>query len=145
MLEAIDLELQYGGRVLFRHGDMKFTNGNCYGIIGANGAGKSTLLKILSGEMEPTGGRVEKTPSERISILRQNHFEFDEYTALRTVLMGNKELCDIMDEKERLYAKADMTDEEVALLRKLAVNYVDENRRAKSFTVALHDEKAARR
>ncbi len=125
MLEAIDLELQYGGRVLFRHGDMKFTNGNCYGIIGANGAGKSTLLKILSGEMEPTGGRVEKTPSERISILRQNHFEFDEYTALRTVLMGNKELCDIMDEKERLYAKADMTDEEGIYLCELETKFAE--------------------
>lgn len=112
MIETIDLGLQFGGRALFQHADIKFTTGSCYGIIGANGAGKSTFLKILSGEIEATTGSVQKTPSDRMSILKQNHYEFDSYQVIRTVLMGNKELVDIMDEKDVLYAKEEMTDEE---------------------------------
>jgi len=112
MIATVDVGLQYGGRTLFNHTDLRFTAGNCYGIIGANGAGKSTFLKILSGEIEPTKGEVTKTPSERMSILKQDHFAFDEYTVLRTVLMGNEELCRIMDEKEVLYSKEEMTEQE---------------------------------
>ena len=91
---------------------MKFTSGNCYGLIGANGAGKSTFLKILSGEIEPTKGEIIRTPGERLSVLRQDHFAYDEYDVIRTVLLGNPKLCEIMDEKEVLYNKAEMTDED---------------------------------
>lgn len=112
MIETINVGLQYGGRVLFEHADVKFTKGNCYGLIGANGAGKSTFLKILSGELEPTKGEVIKTPGERLSVLKQDHFEFDEYDVIRTVLMGNKKLVSIMDEKEELYSKGEMTEED---------------------------------
>ncbi|MBR6940109.1 MAG: ATP-binding cassette domain-containing protein [Clostridia bacterium] len=112
MIAAIDLDLQYSGRPLFRHADITFTRGNCYGIIGANGAGKSTFLKILAGEIEPTGGKVSVTPGERISVLRQDHFAFDDCTVIRTVLLGNRHLCDIMDEKEAIYAKEDFSQED---------------------------------
>ena len=112
MLGTVDIALQYGGRTLFKNATISFTKGNCYGIIGANGAGKSTLLKILSGEIEPTHGEVIKTPKERMSVLKQDHFMFDEYTALRTVLMGNEELCNIMDKKEYYYQKEEMSEEE---------------------------------
>lgn len=112
MIGTIDVALQYGGTTLFNNASVNFTKGNCYGIIGANGAGKSTFLKILSGEIEPTKGEVVKTPTERISILKQNHYEFDEYTVLKTVLLGNRELCRIMDEKEIYYAKENMSEEE---------------------------------
>ena len=99
MLETIDLELQFGGRTLFKHADLKFTSGNCYGIIGANGAGKSTFLKILSGDVEATSGRVVKSDTDRMSVLKQDHYAYDDYTVIKCVLMGNQELCDIMDEK----------------------------------------------
>ena len=112
MLEAVNVGLQYGGRTLFEHADVKFTSGNCYGLIGANGAGKSTFLKILSGEIEPTKGEIIRTPGERLSVLRQDHFAYDEYDVIRTVLLGNPKLCEIMDEKEVLYNKAEMTDED---------------------------------
>lgn len=112
MIRTEDLALSYGGRTLFQNADLTFTKGNCYGIIGANGAGKSTLLKILSGEMEPTRGEVVITPGERMSVLGQDHFKFDEYTVLKTVMLGNAELCDIMEKKEFYYAKEEMTDEE---------------------------------
>lgn len=112
MISVTDLELSYSGRALFKHADITFSRGNCYGIIGANGAGKSTFLKILSGELEPTRGHVDVTPGERISVLRQDHFAFDEEPVIRTVLLGNKHLCDIMDEKEALYAKEEMTEED---------------------------------
>ena len=111
MLEAVNVGLQYGGRTLFEHADVKFTSGNCYGLIGANGAGKSTFLKILSGEIEPTKGEIIRTPGERLSVLRQDHFAYDEYDVIRTVLLGNPKLCEIMDEKEVLYNKAEMTAE----------------------------------
>lgn len=112
MLEAVNVGLQYGGRVLFEHVDLKFTNGNCYGLIGANGAGKSTFMKILAGEIEPNKGEVRKGASERMSVLRQDHFAFDAYDVMRTVLMGNTRLCEIIDEKEILYNKEEMTEEE---------------------------------
>ena len=121
MLEAVNVGLQYGGRTLFEHADVKFTSGNCYGLIGANGAGKSTFLKILSGEIEPTKGEIIRTPGERLSVLRQDHFAYDEYDVIRTVLLGNPKLCEIMDEKEVLYNKAEMTDEDGMRLCELEI------------------------
>jgi len=110
MLSVSNLSLRYGKRVLFDEVNIKFAPGNCYGVIGANGAGKSTLLKIMSGEIEPTTGNVSMTPGERMSVLSQNHFAFDNYPVLQTVIMGNKKLLEVMQEKDALYAKADFTD-----------------------------------
>ncbi len=110
MITVNNLSLQYGKRVLFDEVNIKFTPGNCYGVIGANGSGKSTFLKILSGEIESTMGNIEISPGERMSVLKQNHFEFDENTVIDTVMMGNKRLYDIMKEKDALYAKADFSD-----------------------------------
>jgi len=112
MLTVSNLSLRYGKRTLFEDVNLKFTPGNCYGVIGANGAGKSTFLKILSGDIDPTTGQVIITPGERMSVLKQNHFEFDIYPVLQTVLMGNKKLWTVMKQKEELYAKADFTDED---------------------------------
>ncbi len=112
MLTVSNLSLRYGKRTLFEDVNLKFTPGNCYGVIGANGAGKSTFLKILSGDIDPTTGQVSITPGERMSVLKQNHFEFDIYPVLQTVLMGNKKLWDIMKQKEELYAKPDFSDED---------------------------------
>lgn len=110
MITVNNLSLQYGKRVLFDEVNIKFTHGNCYGVIGANGSGKSTFLKILSGEIESTTGNIEFSPGERMSVLSQNHFAFEEFTVLDTVMMGNKRLYDVMKEKDALYAKADFTD-----------------------------------
>jgi ATPase subunit of ABC transporter with duplicated ATPase domains len=110
MITVSNLSLRYGKRILFEDVNVKFTPGNCYGIIGANGAGKSTFLKILSGEIDPSTGHVSITPGERMSVLKQNHYEFDSFPVLQTVIMGNKKLCDIMQEKDALYAKPDFSD-----------------------------------
>jgi ATPase subunit of ABC transporter with duplicated ATPase domains len=110
MLSTNNVSLSYGKRVLFDEVSISFNKGNCYGIIGANGAGKSTFLKILSGEIEPNKGNVSITPGERLSILKQNHFEFNEITALTTVIMGNKKLWDIQQTKDALYMKEDFTE-----------------------------------
>ncbi|WP_298732697.1 ATP-binding cassette domain-containing protein [uncultured Chitinophaga sp.] len=112
MISVRNISLSYGKRVLFDEVNLNFTKGNCYGVIGANGAGKSTFLKILSGEIEPNKGSVEITPGERMSVLKQNHFEFDETTVLNTVLMGNKRLWEIAKERDAIYAKADFTEED---------------------------------
>ncbi len=112
MIVVNNLSLRYGKRVLFEDVNLKFTEGNCYGIIGANGAGKSTFLKIISGEIDPTTGRVEISKDQRMSVLKQNHYEFDEFTVLETVIMGNRKLYDIMKEKDALYAKEDFTEED---------------------------------
>jgi ATPase subunit of ABC transporter with duplicated ATPase domains len=112
MISAINVSLQYGKRVLFDDVNVNFTPGNCYGIIGANGAGKSTFMKILSGEIEPTKGRINILPGMRMSVLRQNHFEFNGFTVLDTVLMGNKRLYQIMKEKDAVYAKPDFSEED---------------------------------
>lgn len=125
MIAAIDVDLQYSGRALFKHADVTFTRGNCYGLIGANGAGKSTFLKILAGELEPTGGRVSVTPGERISVLRQDHFAFDEYTVVKTVLLGNKKLCEIMDAKEELYSKEEFTEEDGMRISELEEEFAE--------------------
>ncbi len=110
MITASDIVVQFGKRILFQDVNLKFTSGNCYGIIGANGAGKSTFLKVISGDLTPTKGSVAIAPGERLSVLRQDHFEFDEVTVLETVLRGHAPLWDVMQEKDALYAKADFTD-----------------------------------
>ena len=110
MISVGNLSLRYGKRVLFEDVNVKFAPGNCYGVIGANGAGKSTLLKILSGEIDPSTGSVSITPGDRMSVLSQNHFEFDEFPVLQTVIMGNKKLWQIMEEKDAIYAKPDFSD-----------------------------------
>lgn len=112
MISVSNLSLRYGKRVLFDEVNLKFIPGNCYGVIGANGAGKSTFLKILSGEIDPSTGQVSMAPGDRMSVLKQNHFEFDDKKVLETVLMGNKKLWAVMHEKEALYAKADFTEED---------------------------------
>ena len=110
MLSVSNLSLQFGKRVLFDEVNVKFVNGNCYGVIGANGAGKSTFLKILTGDQDPTTGRVELEPGKRMAVLKQNHFEFDQIQVLQTVIMGHKRLYEIMVEKDALYAKEDISD-----------------------------------
>ncbi len=112
MITVSNLSLRYGKRLLFDEVNLKFMHGNCYGIIGANGAGKSTFLKILSGEIDANTGTVSITPGERMSVLSQNHFAFDAYPVLQTVMMGNKKLWDIIQEKDALYAKPDFSDKD---------------------------------
>lgn len=112
MITVNNLAFQFGGQLLFKDVDLKFTPGNCYGIIGANGAGKSTFLRILCGELEPTRGEVIIPDTVRMSVLKQNHFAYDEYTVLDTVIMGNKHLYDIMKEKDAIYMKEDFSDED---------------------------------
>ena len=112
MISANNITLRVGKKALFEDVNIKFTEGNCYGLIGANGAGKSTFLKILSGQLEPTNGDVVITPGQRLSFLQQDHFKYDAYTVLDTVIMGNKRLYEIMKEKEAIYTKADFTDED---------------------------------
>lgn len=112
MISARNITLSYGKRVLFDEVNINFTKGNCYGVIGANGAGKSTFLKILSGEIEPNKGTVEITPGERMAVLKQNHFEFDDQTVLNTVLMGHKKMWEVMQEKDAIYMKPDFSEED---------------------------------
>ena len=112
MINVNNLSFNFGGQLLFKDVNLKFTPGNCYGVIGANGAGKSTFLKILCGELEPTKGEVSIPSDVRMSVLKQNHFEFDEFSVLDTIIMGNKRLYSIMKEKDELYAKTDFTDED---------------------------------
>lgn len=119
MISAQGISLQFGGRPLFQNVDVQFTPGNCYGLIGANGTGKSTFLRILSGELEPNKGEISVTPGERIAVLRQDHFAFDEYSALETVIMGYERLYEIMQKKEALYAKPDFDDADGLLLAEL--------------------------
>ncbi len=119
MISAQGISLQFGGRPLFQNVDVQFTPGNCYGLIGANGTGKSTFLRILSGELEPNKGEISVTPGERIAVLRQDHYAFDEYTALETVIMGYERLYEIMQKKEALYAKQDFDDADGLLLAEL--------------------------
>lgn len=112
MISINNVTLSFGKRVLFDEVNLSFTKGNCYGVIGANGAGKSTFLKILSGELEPNKGTVDITPGERMAVLKQNQFEFDDYTVLNTVLMGHKNLWKVMHERDAIYAKADFSEED---------------------------------
>ncbi|HQO40771.1 MAG TPA: ATP-binding cassette domain-containing protein, partial [Spirochaetota bacterium] len=110
MLHANNVTLAFGKRVLFKEANIKFRPGNCYGLIGANGSGKSTFLKILDGEIEPNEGEVIKNPGERIAVLRQDHFAFDEYTVLDTVIMGHRTLYDVLKERDEIYTREDFTD-----------------------------------
>ena len=110
MITVNNLSLQFGKRVLFDDVNLKFVEGNCYGVIGANGAGKSTFLKIMTGHQEPTKGRIDLEPGKRMAVLSQNHFEFDAFPVLQTVIMGHKRLFEIMVEKDALYAKEDFSD-----------------------------------
>src|ERR1700712_5504254 len=110
MIKVNNVTLSFGKRVLFDEVNLTFTEGNCYGVIGANGAGKSTFLKILSGEIEPNKGTVDMSPGERMAVLNQNQFAFDEFTVLNTVLMGHKKMWKIMHDKDALYAKEDFTE-----------------------------------
>ncbi len=112
MLNVSNVSLRFGKRVLFEEVNLKFTRGNCYGIIGANGAGKSTFLKILAGEIEPNTGSVDMEPGKRMAVLKQNHFEFDEFPVLQTVIRGHQQLWSIMEEKDALYAKEDFSEED---------------------------------
>ncbi len=125
MIDVTNVSLNFSGTNLFSDVNLKFTPGNCYGIIGANGAGKSTFLKILSGELEPTTGSVSIKPGARMSKLNQDHFMFDEYTVLDTVIMGNKRLYDIMKEKDALYMKEDFSDEDGIKAAELEAEFAD--------------------
>ena len=112
MISTSNVSLRFGKKALFEDVNIKFVPGHCYGLIGANGAGKSTFLKILTGEIEPTSGEVIITPGERLSFLKQDHFQYDECTVLDTVIMGNQRLYDIMKEKDAIYMKEDFSDED---------------------------------
>ena len=127
MITTNNVSLQFGKRVLYKDVNLKFTPGNCYGIIGANGAGKSTFLKLLSGEIEPTSGVIEITPGERLTVLQQDHYAFDGYEVLRTVIMGHKRLVEIMDEKDALYAKPDFSDEDGMKASELEAEFAELN------------------
>lgn len=112
MITVSDVSLQFPDRKLFDDVNIKFTPGNCYGLIGANGAGKSTFLKILAGDIQPSTGSVTLGPNERMAVLKQNHFDFEEYTVLETVIMGHERLYQVMQEKDAIYMKEDFSDED---------------------------------
>lgn len=123
MISVRDLKLAYGKRVLFEDVNVNFTKGNCYGVIGANGAGKSTFLKILSGEIEPNKGSISITPGERMAVLKQNHFEFDNETVLNTVLMGHKKMWETVQKRDAIYANPDATEEDYMTASHLEAEY----------------------
>jgi ATPase subunit of ABC transporter with duplicated ATPase domains len=127
MISTNGLTLRFGGRTLFEDVNIKFTPGNCYGLIGANGAGKSTFLKILSGEIDASKGDVSIASGQRMAVLKQNHFEFDEYETLKTVIMGHKQLYEIMEKKEVLYAKPDFSEEDGIKLSELEAEFAELN------------------
>ncbi len=112
MITVTNVSVNFSGQPLFKDVDLKFTPGNCYGIIGANGAGKTTFLRVLSGDLDPSTGSVSYPSDMRMSVLKQDHFAFEEYTVLDTIIMGNQRLYDIMKEKDALYAKEDFSDED---------------------------------
>ena len=127
MLSANNVTVRFGKRVLFEDVNIRFSKGNCYGIIGANGAGKSTFLKVLSGEIEPSKGEVTKEKNERISVLKQDHFAFEDYTVIDTVIMGNTELYKIMKEKDEIYSKPDFSEEDGMKAAKLEERFAELN------------------
>lgn len=127
MITVNNVSLRYGKRVLFDEVNLKFTKGNCYGIIGANGAGKSTFLKILSGEIDPSTGMIEITPGERMAVLKQNHFEFDQHLVIHTVMMGHKKLWGIIQEKDALYAKPDFNEDDGMRVGELEAEFSEMN------------------
>ena len=125
MITVTNLAIQFGKRVLYKDVNLKFTSGNIYGVIGANGAGKSTLLRAISGDLEPNKGTVEMAPGERLSVLEQDHFKYDQYTVMNTVLMGHQPLWQNMQEKEALYMKADFSDEDGVKVAELEEKYAE--------------------
>ena len=125
MLNAVGVTVRFGKRTLFEDVNIKFNKGCCYGIIGANGAGKSTFLKVLSGDIEPSKGEVTIDKGERISVLKQDHFAFEDFTVMDTVIMGNKELYDIMKEKDAIYAKPDFNEEDGMKAAKLEERFAE--------------------
>ena len=125
MITVNDISMNFSGQTLFKHVDLKFVPGNCYGIIGANGAGKSTFLRILSGDLEPTTGEVIIPKEERMSILKQDHFQYDAYSVLDTVIMGNQHLYDVMKEKDALYEKENFTDEDGVKASELEAEFAE--------------------
>lgn len=125
MITTENVTVKFGSEPLFENVNIKFSAGNCYGLIGANGAGKSTFLKVLSGELEPTSGEVHIKKGMRISVLKQNHFEFDDFTVMDTVIMGNKHLYDVMKEKDALYAKPDFNDEDGIRVAELETEFAE--------------------
>lgn len=127
MISANNISLSFGGRKLFDEVNIRFNPGNCYGLIGANGAGKSTFVKILSGDLEPNSGTVELSPGERLSVLKQDHYAYDEFTVLQTMIMGNDRLYKIMQEKEALYAKEDFTEEDGLVSAQLEADFAEMN------------------
>jgi len=127
LISANGVTLRFGGRVLFEDVNITFSEGNCYGLIGANGTGKTTFLKVLAGDIEPSKGDVTMPEGKRMAVLKQNHFEFEEHTVLDTVIMGHKRLYDIMKEKERLYSKPDFNDEDGVLLSELEGEFAELN------------------
>ena len=138
MITVNNLDVQFGKRILFQDVNLKFTPGNCYGIIGANGAGKSTFLKVISGQLDPTRGSISMGPGERLSVLAQDHFAFDEFTVMDTVLMGHTTLWEIMSEKNALYAKPDFSDEDGIRVSELEEKFAEmEGWNAESDAAAL--------
>ncbi len=127
MISTQNLSLQYGKRILFDDVNIKFTGGNCYGVIGANGAGKSTFLKILSGDIDPNSGQVIIEPGKRMAVLKQNHFEFDENTVLDTVLMGHDVLWKNMKAREEIYAREDFSEEDGLKAAELEAEFAEMN------------------
>ena len=127
MISTSNVTLRVGKKALFEDVNIKFTEGNCYGLIGANGAGKSTFLRILSGQLEPTSGEVIITPGQRLSFLQQDHFKYDQYSVMDTVIMGNARLYEIMKEKEAIYMKEDFSDEDGIRASELEGEFADMN------------------
>lgn len=127
MISASNVTLRIGKKALFEDVNIKFTEGNCYGLIGANGAGKSTFLKILSGQLETTSGNIIITPGQRLSFLQQDHFKYDAFPVRDTVIMGNQRLYDIMKEKDAIYAKEDFTEEDGIHASDLEAEFADLN------------------
>lgn len=127
MITVTNLAIQFGKRILYKDVNIKFTSGNIYGIIGANGAGKSTLLKAISGELEPNKGSVELAPGERLSVLSQDHFKYDEFSVMDTVLQGHEPLWKNMKEREALYAKPEMTEEDGNKAAELEMAFAEMN------------------
>ena len=127
MITVTNLAIQFGKRVLYKDVNLKFTHGNIYGIIGANGAGKSTFLRAISGDLEPNKGSVELGPGERLSVLEQDHFKYDEFRVMDTVLMGHQPLWENMKERERLYSKEEMTEEDGNRAADLELKFAEMN------------------
>ncbi|MET0785681.1 MAG: ATP-binding cassette domain-containing protein, partial [Paenisporosarcina sp.] len=127
MIAVSNVSLRFGDRKLFEDVNIKFNPGNCYGLIGANGAGKSTFIKILSGDIEAQEGNVIMNPNERLAVLKQNHFEYEEFPVLETVMMGHKRLYEVMNEKNAIYMKEDFSDEDGMRAAELEGEFADLN------------------